>query len=553
MTCFSRLKSKSNDNPRLGRRQEMVRIHYSKPFSTTLAFTLTLFLIILSSLNSKSAAAEYNNIGAGVNNDSNSYVATILSGGKDVNFELSPVKNSFALDIRQAQLYLWTNTSNNTPPKDNWVALIDCDPLASSTIKQVLEHNPSAILVSQGASCPQQYVDAPDNTNVEPIFQSKQLDSYINSLKQGENISISIVSRPHSLHNDKSNTSGTGEPPPNRLRPSRSVGVTVLESFPVYLFSLGGVNAIGTNSNESEKDPKDEIDVEKGLRNDPDKINNGESKNDDNTTQDDDGPDYMAVPYESESLNEENAISNANNSNDIKDDDNQTDEINKDDNNEDDEKSSTDESPTPLIIPKQIVAQLQNSSKTCSISTLSGSVMSNHVTEEQLTCPICLGDFEAGEELRVLPCHHQYHTSCIDPWLLDISPLCPMCKADFTTWNIDVSAQQGSTDDPSASTISVDSSATPPTTTQQAPPIDNSDAISQISSIDDSLHTFPHFRWIKYLTAIRRAGRRNRRRSRRPNVRHSAQPPRIQHQHQRQQSSDAASGSNDSPLNRVSM
>eukprot|EP00404_Azadinium_spinosum_P015402 CAMPEP_0180515652 /NCGR_PEP_ID=MMETSP1036_2-20121128/53443_1 /TAXON_ID=632150 /ORGANISM="Azadinium spinosum, Strain 3D9" /LENGTH=168 /DNA_ID=CAMNT_0022527287 /DNA_START=37 /DNA_END=539 /DNA_ORIENTATION=+ len=41
-------------------------------------------------------------------------------------------------------------------------------------------------------------------------------------------------------------------------------------------------------------------------------------------------------------------------------------------------------------------------------------------------CTICLEDFQAGEELRVLPCKHRYHRSCVDCWLLQARrPECP--------------------------------------------------------------------------------------------------------------------------------
>lgn len=47
----------------------------------------------------------------------------------------------------------------------------------------------------------------------------------------------------------------------------------------------------------------------------------------------------------------------------------------------------------------------------------------------QPTCPICLDDFEANEsQVRELPCRHIFHVDCIDPFLLNNSSLCPICK-----------------------------------------------------------------------------------------------------------------------------
>lgn len=45
-------------------------------------------------------------------------------------------------------------------------------------------------------------------------------------------------------------------------------------------------------------------------------------------------------------------------------------------------------------------------------------------------CPICLLEFEDGDEIRVLPCEgaHRFHKDCVDPWLLAVSTSCPLCR-----------------------------------------------------------------------------------------------------------------------------
>jgi hypothetical protein len=46
------------------------------------------------------------------------------------------------------------------------------------------------------------------------------------------------------------------------------------------------------------------------------------------------------------------------------------------------------------------------------------------------TCSICLSDFEAGDELRALPCAHAFHCACIDQWLKS-SRACPCCRHEM--------------------------------------------------------------------------------------------------------------------------
>lgn len=46
---------------------------------------------------------------------------------------------------------------------------------------------------------------------------------------------------------------------------------------------------------------------------------------------------------------------------------------------------------------------------------------------EDDSCAVCLENYKDGETIRILPCKHLFHKSCIDPWLLN-HRTCPMCK-----------------------------------------------------------------------------------------------------------------------------
>jgi len=50
------------------------------------------------------------------------------------------------------------------------------------------------------------------------------------------------------------------------------------------------------------------------------------------------------------------------------------------------------------------------------------------------TCSVCLERFKSSSDVRVLPCKHIYHTSCIDLWFHDnhvlFPQICCLCKQD---------------------------------------------------------------------------------------------------------------------------
>ena len=45
-------------------------------------------------------------------------------------------------------------------------------------------------------------------------------------------------------------------------------------------------------------------------------------------------------------------------------------------------------------------------------------------------CSVCLEDFVVGDKLTILPCYHNFHSTCAKEWLKSNNS-CPLCRADI--------------------------------------------------------------------------------------------------------------------------
>lgn len=77
---------------------------------------------------------------------------------------------------------------------------------------------------------------------------------------------------------------------------------------------------------------------------------------------------------------------------------------------------------------KEIIYPRRVLSKTTTL-TFSTSRATDDINNPQDGCAVCLEHFSCGDELRVFPCTHRFHTSCIDVWLVE-NRLCPVCRND---------------------------------------------------------------------------------------------------------------------------
>ncbi|RUS18669.1 hypothetical protein BC937DRAFT_88471 [Endogone sp. FLAS-F59071] len=54
-----------------------------------------------------------------------------------------------------------------------------------------------------------------------------------------------------------------------------------------------------------------------------------------------------------------------------------------------------------------------------------------HLLRDGDPCTICLDHWLEGDLIRNLPCSHQFHARCLDPWFLGIELVCPNCKRNY--------------------------------------------------------------------------------------------------------------------------
>ncbi|GAA6014970.1 hypothetical protein JCM10207_008689 [Rhodosporidiobolus poonsookiae] len=105
--------------------------------------------------------------------------------------------------------------------------------------------------------------------------------------------------------------------------------------------------------------------------------------------------------------------------------------------------SSSSSSPSPPLSPARALSPTTPTSPTGAAAGVGAGGAGAAAAEDEIdTCPICFTEFEAGDELRVLPCdqRHMFHTSCIDPWLLEVSSSCPLCRLDLAQTAADASS-----------------------------------------------------------------------------------------------------------------
>lgn len=54
----------------------------------------------------------------------------------------------------------------------------------------------------------------------------------------------------------------------------------------------------------------------------------------------------------------------------------------------------------------------------------------DNIEHKDEVCVICLCKFEDNDNIRLLPCNHNFHVVCIDKWLIEYNYKCPVCRKE---------------------------------------------------------------------------------------------------------------------------
>jgi len=83
------------------------------------------------------------------------------------------------------------------------------------------------------------------------------------------------------------------------------------------------------------------------------------------------------------------------------------------------------------VISKDDTTSFVSAAEGDSVNTIPADLVN---VDNSTTCPICVDEFTEGDDIRILPCdaRHRFHRDCIDPWLLNVSSLCPLCRLDLS-------------------------------------------------------------------------------------------------------------------------
>jgi hypothetical protein len=48
----------------------------------------------------------------------------------------------------------------------------------------------------------------------------------------------------------------------------------------------------------------------------------------------------------------------------------------------------------------------------------------------KLDCIFCDEKIQDDQRVKMMPCHHQFHSECLDQWLIRYNQFCPVCRAE---------------------------------------------------------------------------------------------------------------------------